>query len=152
MKKPLVVGSGLVIAVVVIVAVTTALLGPSERDKRLDGEVTLSMQGGVCTPSDPGKFKVKKKDRISWTVFNTCGSDQVVSFRDFHILFIPNKGIVSPYPPTSRTIGNGQRDRVEATIEGGAFIVPFTYKYAIYVGPTAGAVEKRLDPDVEIWP
>jgi hypothetical protein len=60
------------------------------------------------------------------------------------------KKIVKPDPVDGGPIATGVS--VEVTAKVAKFDFGTVYKYEIWVGPTAGSVVMRRDPDIEIWP
>jgi hypothetical protein len=60
------------------------------------------------------------------------------------------KKIVKPDPVDGGPITTGVS--VEVTAKVAKFDFGTVYKYEIWVGPTAGSVVMRRDPDIEIWP
>jgi len=154
-KRALVVGGG-ILAVGVVAVVATRLLYSQQNY----ADVTLSIVGGVCTPSVTGTLGERKGNKIIWNITNNCDTDQYVRFQDFKqraflggSLGSPVNDILDPGQPTSKLIPrSGGTDTVDPKVNKDSFLFKTVYKYAVFVGPDLGSLVNRLDPDVEIWP
>jgi hypothetical protein len=119
-----------------------------------DVSFVLTMVGGVCTPSDPQTITAGWKNKVSWTVQNNCPGDQgpqYVELRDFHHAGDAADHVVAPDPPGGGPIATGQAGTIPATVIKFR-LWPRTYKYQIWVGPTANNLHLGRDPDIDVWP
>jgi hypothetical protein len=133
-------------------AVALGLLGFKE-------DVSFNLQKdaqGVCKPSDPGPMNSGWLRKVTWTVTNVDCDPQYVSIRNFKESlgggsYGSPEAITKPNPVDGGPIATGGSDQLKAKIEK-FVLLKATYKYEIWIGPTAGSVTLGLDPDIDIWP
>jgi hypothetical protein len=83
MKRAVVVGIVAVIAVAVGTFFVITFRGHTETD------ITLAMNGNLCTLAKEADLKVKKGKNVKWKIDNKCSTDQTVAVGDFTLNSAP---------------------------------------------------------------
>ena len=124
--------AGILIAGAVVVVTFGIGIGKGEVD------VSLTMNNGVCVPSDPDRLGGWKGRKVRWNVINVDCPSQYVSFRNFRHRsdggYDPPEDVVDPNPVQVGPIATGSTVAQDAKIVKGEFFKVF--KYDIWNGAT----------------
>ncbi|HMD35627.1 MAG TPA: hypothetical protein VKH42_11695 [Vicinamibacterales bacterium] len=111
---------------------------------------------GVCRPSDPDGITAGWKNKVKWVVRNVDCPPQYVSLRNFkHPIgggqYDPPETIFETPQVDGGPIPTAGTETLSAKVD--KFVVwPKDFKYEIWLGESAGSLEQRRDPDIELWP
>jgi hypothetical protein len=148
MRKTALIAGTAVVVLVILVAGSYLLT-------RTEVSFELRMQNGVCMPTDPDRLDAVSFQTVLWDVRNVDCPTQFISLRNFkHPTggggYDPSETPLDPPAVPGGPIATG------ATVQMHAIVNPRLlwrlFKYEIWLGTAPGSLEKRLDPDIEIWP
>jgi hypothetical protein len=148
---------GLGAAALINYVATGSAIGPPER---LTTGIALTLDAnGMCQVSDPDAVWAKRGHTVTWSISNNCNTPQTLQFRNFQEKN-PDGTLGAP-----ATLFNPAQPTTVPAIPAGAQSVPVQatlqhqngnpsrhiFKYEIWIGPTAAALQKGRDPDIETW-
>jgi len=139
-----------VVAGIAVVAVVHAF-------HKTDSSLSLQKDNnGICQPTDPSAITAGWKNKVHWTVTNIDCPPQYVSLRNFrHPLgggqYDPAETIFETAQVDGGPVSTGGSAPLDAKVDKFE-LLPKSFKYDIYLGENSGSLQRRRDPDIELWP